>query len=84
MHPPTQSHYSQNASRYARDYQSADISELHGILGKWLPTGGRVLEIGCGAWRDAAFMISRGHKVVASDASAEMLGFSEEKLHRFR
>jgi len=55
MHPPTQSHYSQNAPRLVRDYQSADASELHGILGRWLPVGGRVLEIGGGAGRDAAF-----------------------------
>jgi len=72
MHPPTQSHYSQNAHSLVRDYLSADATELHVILGRWLPVGGRVLEIGCGAGRDAAFMASRGHKLVASDASAEM------------
>jgi SAM-dependent methyltransferase len=80
MHTPTQIHYNENASHYALEYQGADVADLHGILGKWLPNGCRVLEIGSGIGRDAAYMASLGCRVIASDASNEMLRFSEEYL----
>lgn len=82
MHPPTQTHYAQHASQYAREYLAANVTALHGILEKWLPIGGKVLEIGCGVGRDAAFMTSLGYRVVATDASSEMLRFSEEYLRK--
>lgn len=53
-------YYDQNAARLAPEYHSAEVTGLHTLLGRWLPVGGEVLEIGCGAGRDAAFMASIG------------------------
>jgi cyclopropane fatty-acyl-phospholipid synthase-like methyltransferase len=82
MHILTINHYNNNASRLALEYQKANVTAMHRVLGKWLPTDARVLEIGCGVGRDAAFMASIGCNVVAADASSEMIRFSEIYLKK--
>ncbi len=76
MDSSSKKYYNQNASRLSEEYHSADVSEMHSLLGKWLPEGGEVLEIGCGSGRDAAYMASLGCKVVATDASEAMVAYS--------
>ncbi|MEA1876583.1 MAG: class I SAM-dependent methyltransferase [Bacteroidota bacterium] len=76
MDPSSIKYYDQNASRLVPEYHSAEVSGIHTLLGKWLPKGGDVLEIGCGAGRDAAYMASMGCKVVATDASESMVSYS--------
>jgi SAM-dependent methyltransferase len=49
------------------------VSAFHRLLQAHLPPRGRVLEIGCGTGRDAAFLAAHGFRVVATDASAAML-----------
>jgi SAM-dependent methyltransferase len=41
-----------------------------------------ILEIGCGTGEDALRLASMGHKVVATDASAAMIGRANEKMSR--
>ena len=55
------------------------MSETQGLLLKYLPAGGCLLEIGCGSGRDSAFLLAKGFDMTAIDASAEMLG--EAKIH---
>ncbi len=40
----------------------------------------RLLEIGCGTGTDALFFARRGHHIVATDPSAEMLAIAREKI----
>ncbi len=42
-------------------------------LERYLPEGGRVLEIGCGEGRNAAYFAARGYQVTGVDFSAEAL-----------
>ncbi len=42
----------------------------------------RLLEIGCGTGTDALFFAQRGHQIVATDPSAEMLFLAREKISR--
>jgi 2-polyprenyl-3-methyl-5-hydroxy-6-metoxy-1,4-benzoquinol methylase len=49
------------------------MSTLHRLLLRYLPERCRVLEIGCGSGRDAAFLLSHGYDVTATDASPAML-----------
>jgi SAM-dependent methyltransferase len=65
--------YDARAADFATRHGAADASELQRILLKHLPAGARVLEIGCGCGRDARFLVERGFRVVATDASAGML-----------
>ncbi len=82
MDPSSIKYYEQNAARLAPEYHSAEVTGIHTLLSRWLPIGGEVLEIGCGAGRDAAFMSSLGCKVVATDASESMLSYSHDYLER--
>jgi len=73
MDPSTIHHYDVNAAEFVTRYESADMSIVHRILLRHLPEKGRVLEIGCGSGRDAAFLTSSGFDITAIDASAQML-----------
>jgi SAM-dependent methyltransferase len=72
MDPSTLNAYDTRASDFAGRYAAADVSPLHRLLLAHLPPGGRLLEIGCGAGRDAVFLAKHGFAVVAADASAAM------------
>lgn len=81
MDKATVSYYDDNAGDVSRRFETADMSRVHGYLLAHLPPrGSRVLEIGCGSGRDAAFLMASGYDVRAVDASA---GLIEEalKLH---
>lgn len=69
----TVSCYEKQAEGYAAMYDGADMGMLHRLLVRYLPEKGRVLEIGCGSGRDAAFLVGRGFDVTATDAAAAML-----------
>ena len=73
MDSKTVRHYDEKAEELAVRYESADMSKTQALLLKYLPAGGRVLEIGCGSGRDSAFLLANGFDVAAIDASAEML-----------
>jgi SOS-response transcriptional repressor LexA/SAM-dependent methyltransferase len=73
MHTNTIQYYDQNAPKLAERYQAQNLAPLHAILRRWLNAGMRVLEIGCGSGRDAQYLASLGCRVIATDASDEML-----------
>ncbi|NDY71244.1 methyltransferase [Desulfobacter hydrogenophilus] len=73
MDHSTLDYYNQNALKVAERYESADVTQLHDFLSSSLKPGGRLLELGCGSGRDAAFMVSQGFKVLATDGSASMI-----------
>lgn len=75
----TLNYYSQNSLKVAERYESADVTQLHEFLLSSLRPGGRLLELGCGSGRDAAFMIRQGFRVLATDGSASMV--EQAKLH---
>ena len=73
MSPSTLNYYSQHSLEVAEKYESADVTHLHDFLSSSLKPGGRLLELGCGSGRDAAFMVSQGFKVLATDGAASMV-----------
>ncbi len=81
MHPETVNFYNAHAEMLADRYEKADMADLHRILRRWLPSGGRILEIGCGCGREAAFMASLGCDVVATDASDRMLQQANKNIN---
>jgi SAM-dependent methyltransferase len=52
----------------------------HRIFLRWLRSGHRVLEIGCGTGLDTAFLASHGVRVVACDPSEAMVGRTLSRL----
>lgn len=73
MTDSTLAYYTTHCKDLVRRYESADVRDLHALLADSFPPGARLLELGCGSGRDAAFMLTRGFDVIASDAVQEMI-----------
>jgi SAM-dependent methyltransferase len=76
----TLAHYDSHAPAETARYETADMARLHRLLGVTLDKGARVLEIGCGSGRDAAYLLAQGFDVTATDGSASMLA-EAKRLH---
>lgn len=71
--------YDQNAAQYAaknQKYLSSDPRLLEFITA--CPSGGKVLDLGCGPGTSAAMMAKAGLRPDATDASAEMVALAKE------
>jgi SAM-dependent methyltransferase len=54
--------------------------QTHAVLSRWIRSGFRVLEIGCGTGADTEFLARLGARVVACDPSDEMLSRTTRRL----
>lgn len=82
MDEKTLHYYDVNAENLSQRYNSADLSNLHGLLELWLPPEGRVLEIGCGTGRDGLFMASLGCRLTAVDGSSSMVALTQKAFSK--
>ena len=73
MPDTTITYYTTHVKDLIRRYEAADVSALHTLLAQSFPSGARLLELGCGSGRDAAFMLKNGFDVTASDGVQEMI-----------
>ena len=65
--------YEANAEAVVPQYEAIDPAALHGWFRDLLPGApAAVLDIGAGSGRDAAWLASLGHEVVAAEPSAAM------------
>jgi len=76
----THNYYATNAKSLSNRYESADVRNIHAQLVKTFSSNSRLLEIGCGSGRDASFMYKNGYKILAIDASKEMI-YEAKILH---
>lgn len=76
------SEYETDAHRLAAEYEAIDPAVLHAWLLPFLPARPRlrVLDVGAGSGRDAAWLASQGHTVTAVEPAAAMRGRARE-LH---
>lgn len=65
-------YYQDNAAEFAENTLQVDMQTLYRPFLALLPAGGRILDAGCGAGRDAKAFARLGHKVDAFDASSEL------------
>lgn len=65
-------YYDDNAERFFADTAFVDLSEGRRRFVAALPSGGRVLDAGCGSGRDALAFRELGFEVTAFDGSAAM------------
>ncbi|SDS28608.1 class I SAM-dependent methyltransferase [Bradyrhizobium canariense] len=70
--------YRSNAQSYA-DWAKAPSTRLRGFLAL-LPSGGSILELGCGAGNHSAVMLEAGFQVHATDGSPEMAEIASRRL----
>jgi SAM-dependent methyltransferase len=65
-------HYTTHAASYADATRQVDMTPLYARFLPHVPAGGRILDAGCGAGRDALAFRQRGYAVEAFDASPEL------------
>lgn len=64
--------YAEQSASLIRQYESISFEQCHGAKLHLLPTApSRVLDIGAGTGRDAAWFAERGHSVLAVEPTAE-------------
>lgn len=73
--------YDENAETYAARQRQPPVERLTAFA-NLLPSGGTILELGCGAGGDSAWLIERGFAVTPTDGSAAMAHQAEAKLGR--
>ncbi len=75
----TLAYYEAQAPRYTMDFGAAPSRHLDAFLDR-LAAGTRILELGCGAGRDAARMAERGFAVDPTDGAAAMVRKVRERF----
>lgn len=75
----TLAYYEQAAPHYTASTAAMQVRHLDPFLDR-LKAGAKILELGCGAGRDAAHMIERGFAVTATDGTAAMVRKANERF----
>lgn len=68
----TLGYYNSNAEEYCQSTLGADMSKEYRLFLKYMPTGARILDLGCGSGRDTKYFRDNGFNVTAIDGSEEM------------
>ena len=71
--PRTREYYDGKARELAAAYEKADVTALHSQILAWMPANGRILDVGCGSGREAAFLLNHGRELLGLDGSLPML-----------
>ncbi|MCM8899802.1 methyltransferase domain-containing protein [Caldicoprobacter algeriensis] len=79
-------YYNRNAITYFLNTKDANMQHLYALFLKYIPQGGKILDLGCGSGRDTKYFLEKGYDVLAVDGSIEMVKISskytgKETLH---
>ncbi|MGE4454868.1 MAG: class I SAM-dependent methyltransferase [Sphaerochaeta sp.] len=66
-------YYDQHAKHYLSTTLDVDMSFHYDLFLPHIPSGGRILDAGCGSGRDARYFLSKGYSVEAFDLSESMV-----------
>lgn len=72
MPDETLAYYNTNAEAFIKRTMAADMSDSRSRFLNYVPDGGTILDLGCGAGRDSAAFLSLGYEVTAVDGSQAM------------
>ena len=70
--------YDQHAQRYRDDTVGIDLGPLYSRFLAHVPTGGALLDAGCGSGRDARWFHASGYRVRAFDASPALAALATQ------
>jgi SAM-dependent methyltransferase len=71
-------YYDDNAIEFFINTKDANMENLYKLFLKYIPKGGKILDLGCGSGRDTKYFLGKGYDVVAVDGSIEMVKLSTE------
>ena len=78
----TLDYYNKNAQEFCQSTVNADMSVCYQMFEKYLPRGGKILDLGCGSGRDSKYFLSQGYEVISVDGSEEICKYASEYLQR--
>ena len=68
-----ESFYNRNAEDYFQKTWKLDLKEIYGKFLRYVPSGGKILDVGCGSGRDAYHFSQAGYAITALDDSTELI-----------
>lgn len=71
-------YYDQNAAAFVENTRNVDFHLIQDEFLEKLPTGARILDLGCGSGRDTKYFLERGYEVDAIDGSKELCALASE------
>lgn len=74
----TNRYYQDNAKEFFDSTVNADVSQLYVHFLKYIPAGGKILDLGCGSGRDTKAFLTMGYDVDAIDGSRELCKLASE------
>src|SRR5262245_33297557 len=77
---PTVAYYDAQAEQYALETRTAEMGRLYEPFLKLVPSGGHILDAGCGSGRDALAFRRLGYRVTAFDASPVLCKMAEDLI----
>lgn len=69
----TEQYYNEHAAAFINDTLEIDMTALYAPFLEYIPTGGHILDAGCGSGRDSRAFLQRGYLVTACDAAESMV-----------
>jgi SAM-dependent methyltransferase len=75
----TIAYYDANAEAYLLETVDVPMGTLYESFLELVPSGGRILDAGCGSGRDAREFLRRGYEVTAIDASSVLARVASER-----
>ena len=73
-------YYDRRAADFAAQTAGLDLEPVYQRFLRHVGTGGRILDVGCGAGRDALAFADRGYDIVALDASDAMVKLTRDRV----
>ena len=70
--------YNDNALSYVDETINANMENLYALFQKYVASGARILDFGCGSGRDTKYFSEQGYIVDAIDGSAELCRIAAE------
>ena len=77
---PTNEYYETHSDTFFDQTVGVDMAPLHARFLAHVPSGGVIVDAGCGSGRDAKVFIARGYQVSAFDASTSLAAKAAELL----
>lgn len=78
MNENTIDFYNKNAQNYADSTFNLDVKNTRDKFAENIPSGGKILDAGCGSGRDVLAFSEMGFKVVGIDASKELVEIAKK------
>ena len=72
--------YNQKAADFIANTLEVNFTEIQDLFLEYIPSGGSILDFGCGSGRDAKYFLFKGYQVDATDGSVELCKKASEFL----